>query len=75
MFCNTGGWGVKSHLMPPFVKVIRHWYIYRVNPVVGLTRFVSMWSGNSRYWLFQAIGWGGFALISVFFAYSFDQLV
>jgi len=33
-----------------------------------------MWFGNSRYWLFQAIGWGGFALISVFFAYSFDQL-
>lgn len=33
-----------------------------------------MWLGNSRYWLFQVIGWGGFALISVFFAYSFDQL-
>ncbi len=33
-----------------------------------------MWFGNSRYWLFQAIGWGGFALISIFFAYSFDQL-
>jgi len=33
-----------------------------------------MWLGNSRYWLFQAIGWGGFVLINVFFAYSFDQL-
>jgi len=33
-----------------------------------------MWFGNSRYWLFQAIGWGGFTLISIFFAYSFDQL-
>ena len=33
-----------------------------------------MWFANSRYWLFQAIGWGGFALISIFFAYSFDQL-
>lgn len=33
-----------------------------------------MWSGNTRYWIFQAIGWGGFALISIFFAYSFDQL-
>jgi len=41
---------------------------------VGLIRFALMWLGNSRYWLFQAIGWGGFALISVFFAYSFDQL-
>ncbi|MBL7732873.1 MAG: histidine kinase [Chitinophagaceae bacterium] len=33
-----------------------------------------MWTGNSRYWIFQAIGWGGFALISVFFAWRFDQL-
>ena len=33
-----------------------------------------MWHGNSRYWFFQVIGWGGFALISIFFAYSFDQL-
>lgn len=33
-----------------------------------------MWMANSRYWLFQAIGWGGFTLISIFFAYSFDQL-
>lgn len=33
-----------------------------------------MWTANSRYWFFQAIGWGGFALISIFFAYSFDQL-
>lgn len=29
---------------------------------------------NTRYWVFQAIGWGGFSLISLFFAYSFDQL-
>ncbi|HRG25159.1 MAG TPA: histidine kinase [Chitinophagaceae bacterium] len=33
-----------------------------------------MWFANSRYWLFQAVGWGGFTLISIFFAYSFDQL-
>lgn len=38
-----------------------------------MIRFADMWSGNSRYWIFQAIGWGGFALISIFFAYSFDQ--
>ncbi|HET9430075.1 MAG TPA: histidine kinase, partial [Chitinophagaceae bacterium] len=30
--------------------------------------------GNSRYWMFQAIGWGSFALIYIFFAFSFDQL-
>jgi two-component system LytT family sensor kinase len=33
-----------------------------------------MWLGNFRYWIFQVIGWGGFSLISLFFAYSFDQL-
>lgn len=33
-----------------------------------------MWAANKRYWLFQVIGWGGFTLISLFFAYSFDQL-
>lgn len=31
-------------------------------------------SGNSRYWLFQAGGWGSFALINLFFAFSFDKL-
>ena len=30
--------------------------------------------GNSKYWLFQAIGWGSFALINAFFAFSFDRL-
>ena len=30
--------------------------------------------GNSRYWFFQVIGWGMFALINTFFAYSFDKL-
>jgi two-component system, LytTR family, sensor kinase len=30
--------------------------------------------GNSRYWLFQVIGWGSFALINTFFAYSVDLL-
>jgi two-component system, LytTR family, sensor kinase len=27
-----------------------------------------------RYWLFQLIGWGSFALINTFFAFSFDKL-
>lgn len=35
--------------------------------------FASMLLGNSRYWIFQAVGWGGFALVNSFFAYSFDQ--
>lgn len=30
--------------------------------------------GNSRYWVFQLIGWGSFALINTFFAFSFDRL-
>ncbi len=30
--------------------------------------------GTSRYWLFQVIGWGSFALINTFFAFSFDRL-
>src|SRR6185503_14301965 len=27
-----------------------------------------------QYWLFQAIGWGGVAIINTFFAFSFDKL-
>ena len=30
--------------------------------------------GNSRYWLFQLCGWGLFALINIFFNWSFDQM-
>jgi len=30
--------------------------------------------GNRRYWLFQLIGWGSFAVINTFFAFSFDRL-
>lgn len=30
--------------------------------------------GNSRYWLFQAVGWGSFALTNIFFAYSFEKM-
>jgi two-component system, LytTR family, sensor kinase len=31
-------------------------------------------SKNKRYWLFQICGWGLFALINIFFAFSFDRL-
>jgi two-component system, LytTR family, sensor kinase len=31
-------------------------------------------SGKSYYWLFQLGGWGSFAVINTFFAYSFDKL-
>lgn len=30
--------------------------------------------GNRTYWLFQGVGWGFFALINIFFNWSFDQL-
>lgn len=34
-----------------------------------------MWHKSlSRYWAFQLAGWGGFALVNTFFAYSFDKL-
>jgi sensor histidine kinase YesM len=29
--------------------------------------------GNSRYWLFQACGWGLFLLVNVFYAVTFDR--
>ncbi|HMT75259.1 MAG TPA: hypothetical protein PKA77_14390, partial [Chitinophagaceae bacterium] len=29
---------------------------------------------TKRYWFLQVAGWGGFTLINIFFAYSFDQL-
>ncbi len=29
---------------------------------------------RARYWIFQLIGWGSFALINTFFAFSFDKL-
>jgi len=38
------------------------------------TIFMAAMSRNTRYWLFQLGGWGLFALINVFFAYSFDKL-
>ena len=28
----------------------------------------------SKYWVFQVAGWGAFALVNTFFAYSFDKL-
>ncbi len=33
-----------------------------------------MFLGTGRYWLFQAMGWGVFALINILFAYYFDRL-
>ena len=36
--------------------------------------FMPAMSRNTRYWLFQLCGWGLFALINIFFAYSFDKL-
>src|SRR6185436_309893 len=28
----------------------------------------------AQYWTFQAVGWGGVAIINTFFAFSFDKL-
>lgn len=36
--------------------------------------FMAAMSRNARYWLSQLCGWGLFALINIFFAYSFDKL-
>lgn len=36
--------------------------------------FMPIMSRNTRYWLFQLGGWGLFALINIFFAFSFDKL-
>ena len=33
-----------------------------------------MRNGSSKYWLFQFIGWGSFALINVIFAISFEKM-
>ncbi|MEI9942781.1 MAG: histidine kinase [Chitinophagaceae bacterium] len=33
-----------------------------------------MQARNTRYWLFQIIGWGLFAFIYIFFAFAFDSL-
>lgn len=30
--------------------------------------------GSSRYWLFQLVGWGSFALINIIFAISFEKM-
>lgn len=45
------------------------------NRTIEFFRFVLMYLGKfSRYWLFQLLGWGSFAFINTFFAYSFDKL-
>ena len=36
--------------------------------------FMPAMSRNTMYWLFQIGGWGLFALINIFFAYSFEKL-
>ncbi len=40
----------------------------------GLVSFDDMEKKWVRYWIFQSIGWGSFALINTFFAFSFDKL-
>ncbi|HYM94731.1 MAG TPA: histidine kinase [Chitinophagaceae bacterium] len=58
----------------PFVKVIVHWYIYEAWGGQDWLISSFMRIGNSKYWLFQIGGWGLFALINIFFAYSFERM-
>lgn len=56
---------------------VNHWYIYKAIHSgfwLVLIYSISMTEKWKRYWLFQAIGWGSFALINTFFAFSFDKL-
>jgi two-component system LytT family sensor kinase len=39
-----------------------------------MVSFAGMRLSNSRYWLFQAWGWGSFILIHLFFTWSFDKM-
>jgi len=36
--------------------------------------FMATMSRNTKYWLSQLCGWGLYALINIFFAYSFDKM-
>lgn len=59
----------------PLVILIRHWYIYWADlKKKWLVLVMSLSQKWIRYWLFQLIGWGSFALINIFFAFSFDKL-
>lgn len=40
----------------------------------GLIKFVTMWLGRKQYWIFQAIGWGSFILVHLFFNWSLGKI-
>jgi two-component system, LytTR family, sensor kinase len=46
----------------------------RVPRGAGMTRFALMWIGKTRYWIFQAIGWGSFMLLHLFFNWSLGKI-
>jgi two-component system LytT family sensor kinase len=40
-----------------------------------LVRLAALMNSNyNKYWLFQAGGWGAFAMVNLFFALTFDRL-
>lgn len=39
----------------------------------GVLALSFMRMGNSRYWLFQIVGWGTYALVNIFFAITFKK--
>lgn len=46
------------------------WVVHNHSFVTSMRKFIS---GIPQYWLYQAVGWGLFLLINIFFAISFDQ--
>lgn len=71
MFCNV----VVSKRSGPICKPHPPLIYLRYTLATGFGRFdVSMENKIVRYWVFQLIGWGSFALINTFFAFSFDKL-
>lgn len=46
------------------------WVVHNHSFATGMRKFIS---GIPQYWLYQAVGWGLFLLINIFFAISFDQ--
>jgi two-component system LytT family sensor kinase len=39
-----------------------------------MIKFAPMWLGRKQYWIFQAIGWGSFILVHLFFNWSLGKI-
>lgn len=47
-----------------------NWVVHNHSFALSMRKFISR---IPQYWLYQAVGWGLFLLINIFFAISFDQ--